>query len=89
MAVEGWRERHDTCRFGTYRPDAGDETLVVACCEHPEMRARYSEDFCAHHCPAHRARPARVVQGRIPVIDEIERPERPTVRESEGRPPGI
>ncbi len=72
MAVEGWRERHDTCRFGTYRLDAADEALVEAGCEHPEMRKRYDEQFCARQCPAYRARPARFVQGRIPVVDDLE-----------------
>lgn len=72
MAVEGWRERHGTCRFGSYRPDDGDESLVVACCQHPEMGSRYTEQFCARQCPAYHARPARIPQGRIPVAAEME-----------------
>lgn len=67
MPVEGWRERHDTCRFGTYRPD-DTEGLVVAGCEHPEVGTRYDEKFCAQECPLYRARSARVAHGRIPLV---------------------
>ncbi len=71
MPVEGWRERHGTCRFGTYRPDE-TEGLVVACCTHPQVGTRYDEEFCAHECPAYRARDARLPQGRIPSPEEAE-----------------
>ncbi len=73
MAVEGWRERHDTCRFGTYRPDDA-EGLVVAGCEHPTVGARYDEHFCARECPAYTARARNLPKGRIPSADEREAP---------------
>ncbi len=69
MPVEGWRERHDTCRFGTYRPD-DTEGLVVAGCEHPDVGARYDEEFCARACPAYCPRARNLPKGRIPAVDE-------------------
>ncbi len=69
MPVEGWRERHDTCRFGTYRAD-DTEGLVVAGCEHPTIGARYDEQFCARECPCYRARARNLPKGRIPSPDE-------------------
>ena len=73
MAVEGWRERHGTCRFGTYRRDETDEGLVVPGCANPAVGSRYSEKFCACECPAYHARPSRLPQGRIPVVEELEK----------------
>ncbi len=70
MPVQGWRERHDTCRFGTYRPDPEDAGLVVAGCEHPTVGARYDEQFCARDCPAYHARPRNLPKGHIPLIEE-------------------
>lgn len=69
MPLEGWRERHDTCRFGTYTPD-DTEGLVVAGCEHPIVGARYDEQFCARDCPAYRARARNLPKGRIPSVDD-------------------
>ena len=69
MPVEGWRERHDTCRFGTYEADE-TEGLVVAGCEHPTVGARYDEQFCARDCPAYHARPRNLPKGRIPLIEQ-------------------
>ncbi len=69
MPVEGWRERHDTCRFGTYRPD-DTEGLVVAGCANPEVGARYDEQFCARECPAYHARARNLPKGRIPAMDD-------------------
>ena len=71
MAIPGWRERHDTCRFGTYRPDAA-EGLVVAGCEHPNVGGRYDEQFCARECPMYQARVRNLPKGRIPSIDKPE-----------------
>ncbi len=65
MPIEGWRERHGTCRFGTYRP-APTEGWVVAGCAHPEVSSRYDEEFCACQCPAYAAREERPLPGRIP-----------------------
>ncbi len=71
MPVEGFRERHDTCRHGTY---AADETegLVAAGCEHPVVAGRFNEVFCARECPAYHARPQRAVHGRIPSTEREE-----------------
>jgi len=69
MPVEGWRDRHDTCRFGTYRPDHA-EGLVVAGCDHPVVGARYDEQFCACDCPAYHARARKLPKGRIPLVDD-------------------
>jgi hypothetical protein len=69
MPVEGFRERHDSCRFGTYRADEHVEGLVVAGCDNPQVGPRYNETFCARECPAHRARFGRQAHGRIPSIE--------------------
>ncbi len=72
MALEGWHERHGTCRFGTYRASA-TEGEVVAACSNPQVGNRYTEKFCARECPAHDARPGRMPHGRIPPVEEIAR----------------
>jgi len=69
MAVKGFRERHDTCRFGTYRADEHVEGIVVAGCDHPQVAARYNERFCARDCPAYCARAPRQPHGRIPSLE--------------------
>jgi hypothetical protein len=69
MAVEGFRERHDTCRFGTYGADEHVEGIVIAGCDHPQVGSRYNEQFCARECPAYRARMTRQTHGRIPSVD--------------------
>lgn len=69
MPVEGWRERHGTCRFGTFKPVTA-EGWVVATCEHPEVGHRYDEQFCARECPAYKQREPRPVPGRIPDVDK-------------------
>jgi hypothetical protein len=69
MAVEGFRERHDTCRFGTYRADERVEGIIVAGCEHPQVGSRYDERFCARECPAYRMRALRQPHGRIPSLE--------------------
>jgi len=69
MPVEGWRERHDTCRFGTYEPDE-TEGLVAAGCQHPVVGSRYSEQFCARDCPAYHARARNLPKGRIPPVED-------------------
>ena len=71
MPVEGWRERHDTCRFGTYEADE-TEGLVVAGCEHPMVGSRYDEHFCARECPAYKARPRNLPKGYIPLVEDKE-----------------
>ncbi len=53
-----WRERHDSCSYGTYRPAAA-EGWLVACCANADVGGRYSETFCACECPAYRARDSR------------------------------
>ncbi len=72
MPVEGFRERHDTCRFGTYRADENVEGIVVAGCEHPQVGSRYDECFCARECPAYHARAGRQAHGRIPAIESVD-----------------
>lgn len=71
MPVKEWRERHDTCQFGTYQPD-DTEGLVVAGCDNPLVGARYNEQFCARDCPAYHARARNLPKGRIPSLPDRE-----------------
>ncbi len=72
MGVEGFRERHDSCRFGTYRADEDVEGIVVAGCEHPQVSSRYDEHFCARECPAYHARAGRQAHGCVAKIERDE-----------------
>ncbi len=74
MPVQGWRERHGTCCFGTFRP-AATEGWLVAGCANPAVGDRYDEEFCANTCPAYQARAGRAPKGRIPDVETSRRVE--------------